>query len=48
MPKNIKEERLRYVLPIYNKKVRLVDMARISPHSQRSLERWLKEYREKG
>lgn len=45
MPKTIKEERLRWVLPIINKEIRLVDAAKVCPHSQRSLERWLASYR---
>ena len=48
MPKTIKQERLRWVLPIYNKEIRLVDAAKVCPHSQRSLERWLAEYRKRG
>jgi len=48
MPKTIKEERLRWILPIYHKEVRLVDVAKVCPHSQRSLERWLSAYREYG
>ena len=48
MPKTIKEERLKWILPIYNKEVKLVDAAKICPHSKRSLERWLAEYRKHG
>lgn len=48
MPKNIKEERLRWLLPIINKEKRLVDVAEHCPHSKRSLERWLRAYREHG
>jgi transposase InsO family protein len=48
MPKTIKEERLRWILPIHNKEIRLVDVAKVCPHSQRSLERWLSEYRKHG
>ena len=48
MPKTIKEERLRWVLPICNKEVKLKDVAKVCPHSQRSLERWLAGYREHG
>lgn len=48
MAKNIKEERLRWVLPIANKEVKLVDVAKICPHSKRSLERWLVDYRTHG
>lgn len=48
MPKTIKEERLRWILPIYNKKVKLVDVDKVCPHSKRSLERWLAAYRGRG
>lgn len=51
MPKTIKEERLRWILPIYNKEVKLIDIAKVCPHSIRSLERWLalfKKHGEKG
>mgnify|MGYP001587441411 FL=1 len=48
IPKTIKEERLRWVLPINNKEIRLVDAAKVCPHSKRSLERWLASYRKHG
>lgn len=48
MPKTIKQERLRWILPIYNKQIKLVDVAKVCPHSQRSLERWLSAYRKYG
>src|SRR3989344_2283014 len=48
MAKTIKEERLRWVLPIARKGIRLVDAAKICPHSQRSLERWLAVYKKHG
>lgn len=48
MPTTIKEERLRWILPIARKEVKLVDVAKICPHSQRSLERWLAVYRKYG
>ena len=41
MLKIIKEEQLRWVSPIYNKEIKLKDAAKVCPHSQRSLERWL-------
>ena len=41
MAKTIKEERLRWVLPIAYRQVRLVDVAKVCPYSKRSLERWL-------
>jgi len=48
MSKNVKEERLRWVLPIVRKEVRLVDVARVCPFSQRSLERWVATFRKYG
>jgi transposase InsO family protein len=46
MTKTIKEERLRWILPIVQKEAKLVDVAKICPHGKRSLERWLAMYRE--
>ena len=48
MAKTIKEERLRWVLPIIQKEVKLVDVAKVCPHGKRSLERWLAAYRSGG
>jgi transposase InsO family protein len=48
MPKTIKEERLRWVLPIVKKEVKLIDVAKVCPHGKRSLERWLSVYRKYG
>ena len=48
MPKNIKEERLRWILPIINKETRLVDMAEFCPHGKRILKRWRAAYRKYG
>lgn len=51
MPTTIKEERLRWVVPIVKKELKLKDVAKVCPHSQRSLERWIalyKQYGEKG
>jgi transposase InsO family protein len=48
MPTTIKEERLRWVLPINNKEIKLKDAAKVCPHSQRSLERWLAAYKKYG
>lgn len=45
MAKTIKEERLRWIIPIAEKQIKLVDMAKVCPHSKRSLERWLFLYR---
>lgn len=48
MPKTVKEERLRWVLPIITKELRLKDVAKICPHSRRSLERWAALYKKHG
>jgi transposase InsO family protein len=48
MATTIKEERLRWVLPIVRKEVRLVDVAKVCPHGKRSLERWLAVYKKYG
>ena len=48
MPKDIKDERLRWVLPIVNKEVKLVDALKVCPHSKRSLERWVANYKKCG
>src|SRR6266545_6398357 len=48
MAKTVKEERLRWVLPITRKEVKLKDVAKVCPHSKRSLERWLALYKAKG
>ncbi len=45
MSKTIKEERLRWVLPIARKEIKLVDAAKVCPYGKRSLERWLTAYR---
>jgi hypothetical protein len=48
MAKKIKEERLRWIVPIWKKEARLIDVAKIYPHSKRSLERWLAVYKSIG
>lgn len=48
MAKTIKEERLRWVLPVANRGIKLNEAAKVCPHSKRSLERWVSEYRKHG
>ena len=48
MAKTIKEERLRWVLPVINKQIKLVESAKACPYGKRSLERWVAIYREHG
>lgn len=48
MATTIREERLRWVLPIVRKGVKLKDAAKLCPHSKRSLERWVFAYKKGG
>ena len=48
MAKTIKEERLRWVLPVVAGTIKLVDVARVCPHGKRSLERWIAAYKISG
>ena len=48
MSKTIKEERLRWIVPIWKKEVALIEVVKICPYSQRSLERWLARYKKYG
>jgi transposase InsO family protein len=44
MSKTIKEERLRWVLPIVKKEIKIIDAANVCPYGKRSLERWAAAY----
>lgn len=44
MAQTIQEERWRWIKPIINKEMTLVDVAKVCPHSERSLKRWKKSY----
>lgn len=48
MARTIKEERLRWVMPIVRKEVKLTGAAKLCPYGKRSLERWLAAYRQYG
>jgi len=48
MAKTIKEERLRWALPIVRKEIKLVEAAKLCPYGKRSLERWVATYRKQG
>ena len=48
MAKTIKEERVKWVLPIVEKEVKLCDAAKIFPHGKRTLERWVAAYKQNG
>ena len=48
LPETIKEERLRWILPIHNKQVKIDEVIKVCPHSKRTLERWLSKYKKLG
>lgn len=48
MAQTIQEERFRWIKPIINKEMKIVDVARVCPHSLRSLKRWKKVYEQYG
>lgn len=48
MAKTVQEERWRWIKPIINKEMKLVDVVRVCPHSESSLKRWKKEYIQHG
>ena len=48
MATTIQEERWRWIKPIINKEITLVDVAKICPHSERSLKRWKRAYKQYG
>ena len=48
MSKSVKEERLRWIKLIIERQLKIVDVVKVCPFSERSLKRWLKTYREKG
>lgn len=48
MSKTIKEERLRWVMPIIKKEIKLKDLAKVCPYGKRTLERWVANYKKYG
>jgi len=48
MAKTIKEERLRWVLPIIEDRIRIIEAAKMCEYGKRTLERWLTSYRKYG
>jgi transposase InsO family protein len=48
MPKNVQEERLRWVKPIVDKEKKLKEVLKVFPYSERTLKRWLQLYRKGG
>ena len=48
MAENIKQERMRWVLPIAEGRMSITEVMAVFPWGKRTLERWLAAYREKG
>ncbi len=48
MPKDVQEERLRWVVPIDTKEKKLKEVLKVFPYSERTLKRWLHDYRKGG
>ena len=48
MSKNIKEERFRWISPIINKEITIVNLLKVCPYSESSIKRWLRTFREEG
>jgi transposase len=48
MAKTIQEERYRWIKPVIEKQLKIVEVAKVCPHSIRSLKRWKKEFEEHG
>lgn len=48
MAKTVQEERWRWLKPIIKGEMKLVDVAKVCPHSERSLKRWKKTYEQRG
>ena len=48
MAETIKEERLRWVLPLAEGRTTLNEVMKVCPHGRRSVERWLAAYRQGG
>ena len=48
MSQTIQEERLRWVLPIIQKEISLIDSSRVCPYGKRTLERWVAAFKAEG
>jgi hypothetical protein len=48
MAKNIKEERYRWIKPIIEKEITIVNLTKVCPYSARSLKRWKKAFEKCG
>ena len=48
MSKNIKEERYKWIKPIVDREVSIVNIIKVCPYSESSLKRWLRAFRKGG
>lgn len=48
MSKNIKEERYRWIKPIIEKEIKIIDLIKVCPYSESSIKRWLRDFRRGG
>ena len=48
MPRDIKEERYKWIKPILDREIKIIDLIKICPYSESSIKRWLKDFRRGG
>jgi transposase InsO family protein len=48
MSQNIKEERLRWIKPILDKEISIINLVRVCPYSESSIKRWLRSFKKGG
>jgi len=48
MPNSTQEEKLRWIAPVLDKRMKIKDLAMVCPFSERAIKYWLKQYRQKG
>jgi transposase InsO family protein len=48
MPKNIKEERMRWIRPVLDGEISIKSMAKVAPFCERTIKYWLFNYRDNG
>lgn len=48
MPNSTQEEKLRWITPILENRIKIKDLALVCPFSERAIKYWLKQYREQG
>lgn len=48
MSQNIKEERYRWIKPILDKEITIIDLVKVCPYSESSIKRWLRNFRKGG